>query len=155
MTLILIFGVPIVVAAALIAPISMHDIIRGLVLFSGISAVLLPIAGWPVLLTEFAFPGSGTSRLAAVARVWFCGSVVSGSIFTLLKAIFDYSPARPGPSPRIGFLIAEFTVCMLVSSGVFGPFVAIVPREILLRGAVISGFVLFLGVATLGFVLFG
>jgi hypothetical protein len=80
---------------------------------------------------------------------------MSGAVFNLLFAIFRYSPTRPGPSPRIGFLIAEFTICMLVATGVFGGFAAIFPREILIRCAVVSGFLLFVAVATLGFMVFG
>jgi hypothetical protein len=44
---------------------------------------------------------------------------------------------------------------MLVATGVFGAFAAIFPREILIRCAAVSRLVLFLGVATLGFMVFG
>jgi hypothetical protein len=77
------------------------------------------------------------------------------AVFILLMAVGDYSPARPGPSPVAGFLLAAFVLCMFVSCGVWGAFAAILPREIAIRGAVVTGCLLFVVLAGLGFMLFG
>jgi hypothetical protein len=60
---------------------------------------------------------------------------------------------RPGPNPTAGFLLAGFVPCMFVSSGVWGAFTAILPPRVAVGGAVITGVLLFLAVATLGFLI--
>jgi len=73
------------------------------------------------------------------------------AVFNLLMAVLDYSPARPGPNPTAGLLLAGFTVCMFVSSGIWGAFAAILPPKVSVGGALMTGALLFLAVATLGF----
>ena len=73
------------------------------------------------------------------------------AVFNLLFAVSDYSPGRPGPNPTAGFVLAGFTVCMFVSCGVWGAFAALLPPKVVIRGALASGVLLFLAVATLGF----
>src|ERR1700731_2174417 len=108
-------GVAVTVAAMLIAPMGLPDLARSMLIFSAMSLVIAPIAGWRSLLIELAFPASGPRRFAAVLRLWLATSLLLGGIFTLLMAVLEYSPSRPGPSPRLGFLLADFSVSMLVS----------------------------------------
>jgi hypothetical protein len=68
-------------------------------------------------------------------------------------AMLDYSPARPGPNPTAGFLLAGFVLSMFVSSGVWGALSPILPRDVVIRGALVTGCLLFAAVATLGFLL--
>jgi hypothetical protein len=120
-----------------------------------LSIVITPIAAWRSLLIAFAFPTSPGSRFAAVFRLWVSTSLLLGAIFTLLVSVLGYSRSRPGPSPRLGFLLADLSVSMLVSFGTWGAFSALLAREILLRGAIVSGLLLFSAIATLGYVVFG
>jgi predicted small integral membrane protein len=83
--------------------------------------------------------------------VWVVGTVMVAAIFNLLFALADYSPARPGPNPTAGFLLAGFTVCMFVASGVWGAVAPILPPKVAVGGALTTGALLFLAVATLGF----
>jgi hypothetical protein len=147
--------VAMIVAAMLIAPMGLHDLGRSLLIFSAMSIVIAPIAAWRSLLIAFAFATSPGSRFAAVFRLWVSTSLLLGAIFTLLVSVLGYSRSRPGPSPRLGFLLADFSVSMLVSFGICGAFAAIVRQEILVRGAVISGSLMFLAVAVLGYVAVG
>ena len=50
-----------------------------------------------------------------------------------------------------GILLAGFVPCMFVSCGVWGAFAAILPRNVVVGGAVTTGALLFVVVATLGF----
>jgi hypothetical protein len=150
--IILIFAVPMVVAALLISPTAIHNLIHGVPLYA-VLGLLVPIAGWRTFLIEFALPRAADTRLAAVLRVWLVGTVMVAAVFNLLFALADYSPARPGPSPTAGFLLAGFTVCMFVSCGVWGAFTAILPPQVAVGGAVITGVLLFLAVAALGFLI--
>jgi hypothetical protein len=155
MVVLLIFTLPMIVAAMLIAPLGVHDVIRSCVIFSAMSAVIAPIAAWQTFLIEFGFPASGGSRLGAVIRLWLSVTVILGAVFTLISAVLGYSPIRPGPNQRLGFWLAEFTVSMFVSCGVWGAFAPILTREAATRGALVTGGMLFVAVATLGYVIFG
>jgi hypothetical protein len=148
--IILIFAVPMIVAAALISPAALHNLTHGL-LFNVIVGFGLPIVGWQTFLAVFAFPPSGTSRIAAVLNIWLGGTVMVAAVFNPLMAVLDYSPARPGPNPTAGFLLAGFTVCMFVSCGVWGAVASVLPRKVAVGGALRTGALLFLAVATLGF----
>ena len=148
--IILIFAVPMVLAALLISPTAFHNLIHGLPLYALIGLVL-PIIGWRSFLIEFALPRAADTRLAAVLRVWVVGAVMVAAVFNLLFALADYSPAKPGPNPTAGFLLAGFTVCMFVSSGVWGTVAPILPPKVAVGGALVTGVLLFLVVATLGF----
>jgi hypothetical protein len=128
----------------------MHNLLHG-ALFYAIVGLALPIVGWRTFLVVFAFPPSGTGRVAAVLSTWLGGTVMVSAVFILLMAVGDYSPARPGPNPTAGFLLGGFVVCMFVSSGVWGAFAAILPPKVAVGGAVTTGALLFLVVATLGF----
>jgi hypothetical protein len=148
--IIVIFAVPMVVGALLISPTAFHNLIHGLPLYA-VFGLVLPIVGWRSFVIEFAFPRAADTRLAAVISLWVVGIVMVAAVFNLLMAVLDYSPARPGPNPTAGFLLAGFTVCMFVSSGIWGAFAAILPPKVAVGGILATGALLFLAVATLGF----
>ena len=150
--IILIFAAPMVLAAVLISPTAFHNLIHGLPLYA-VVGLALPIVGWRTFLIEFALPRAADTRLAAVLRVWVVGTVMVAAVFNLLFAVADYSPARPGPNPTAGFLLAGFTVCMFVSSGVWGAVAPVLSPRVAVGGAVITGVLLFLAFATLGFLI--
>jgi hypothetical protein len=148
----LIFGVPMILAAVLISPSALYNLVHGVALYA-IIGLALPFVGWRTFLTVFAFPASGTSRVTAVLSTWLGGTVLVAAVFILLMAVGDYSPMRPGPNPTAGLLLAGFVLCMFISSGVWGAFTAILPPQVAVGGAVITGVLLLLVVATLGFLI--
>ena len=115
----LIFALPMILAAVLISPTGLHDVIHGLPLAAIIIGILLPFAAWPVFLSTLAFPPSGSGRIAALIKLWLGGTVMATAVINLLAAAADYSPMRPGPSPTAGFLLAGFVLSMFVSWGVW------------------------------------
>jgi hypothetical protein len=149
-SIILIFAVPMVIAALLISPSAFHDLIHGIPLYA-VFGLVLPIVGWRTFLIEFALPIAADTRLAAVMRLWVVGTVLVAAVINLLMAVLDYSPARPGPNPTAGFLLGGFVVCMFLSAGVWGAFTAILPPKVAVGGVLTTGVLLFLAVATLGF----
>ena len=147
---VLIFGLPMIVAAVLISPSAVHNLVHG-VLFYAIVGLGLPIVGWRTFLIVFAFPPTGTGRWPAVLNIWLGGTVLVSAVFNLLMAVTDYSPMRPGPNPTAGFLLAGFVLCMFISSGIWGALSPILPPKVAVGGALITGALLFVVVATLGF----
>jgi hypothetical protein len=148
--ILLIFAIPMAVAALLISPTGFNNLIHGLPLYA-VFGLVLPIVGWRTFLIEFALPRAADTRLAAVIRVWVVGTVLVAAVINLLMAVLDYSPARPGPNPTAGFLLGGFVVCMFISAGVWGAFTAILPPKVAVGGALTTGALLFLALATLGF----
>ena len=135
---------------ALISPSALHNLTHGL-LFYAIVGLGLPFVGWQTFLAVFAFPPTGTRRVAAVLNLWLGGAVLVAAVFNLVMAMADYSPMRPGPNPTAGFLLAGFVLCMFISSGVWGAFAAILPPKVAVGGALTTGALLLVAVATLGF----
>jgi quinol-cytochrome oxidoreductase complex cytochrome b subunit len=148
--IVLIFAAPMIIAALLISPTAVHNLIHGLPLYA-VLGVVLPIVGWRTFLVEFAFPTAADTRLAAVIRVWVVGTVMVAAVFNLLMAVLDYSPARPGPNPTAGFLLGGFVLCTFVSSGIWGGLSPVLPPDVVIGGALVTGAFLFIVVATLGF----
>ena len=122
----MIFGVPMIVAAVLISPSALHNLMHGVV-FYAVIGLALPFVGWRTFVAVFAFPPSGTSRGTAVLTAWVGGTVLVAAVFNLVMAVADYSPMRPGPNPTAGFLLAGFIVSMFVSCGVWGAVAPILP----------------------------
>jgi hypothetical protein len=131
----------------------LHNLVHGVLLYA-ILGLLLPFAGWQIFLTVFAFPPAGTGRVAAVVNLWVGGTVMVAAVINLAMAVLDYSPMRPGLNPTAGFLMAGFVLSMFVSSGVWGALAPILPRDVAVRGALVTGALLFIAVATLGFLVF-
>ena len=141
---------PSVLVSALISPSGLHNLIHGVPLYA-VLGLLLPVVGWRTFLIEFVFPTAAATRVTAVIRLWVVGSVMVAAVINLLIAVLDYSPARPGLNPTAGFLLAGLVLCMFVSCGVWGAFAPILPRDFAIRGALVSGWVLFGVVAVLGY----
>ena len=83
------------------------------------------------------------------------GTIMATAVLTLMSAVFDYAPKRPGPSPTAGFLLAGFVLSMFISAGFWGALAPILSREFAIRGALTTGALLFVAVAALGLMLFG
>jgi hypothetical protein len=81
---VLIFGVPMILAAVLISPTGFHNLIHGVPLYAALG-LLLPVVGWRTFVIEFAFPRAADTRLAAVIRVWVVGTVMVAAVFNLLS----------------------------------------------------------------------
>ena len=113
----LIFGLPMLLAAVLISPTGLHDLIHGLPLAAIIVGVLLPFAAWRIFLSYFVLPPPGSGRIQALIRLWAGGTLMATAVLTLLSAVFDYAPKRPGPAPTAGFLLAGFALSMFISCG--------------------------------------
>jgi hypothetical protein len=107
-----------ILAAVLISPSGFHNLIHGVPLYA-ILGLFPPIAGWPIFLTEFAFPTSEGSRSSAVIKLWLGGSVMVSAVINLRYAVLNYSPVRPGLSPTARLLLAGF-VSACSSRVVFG-----------------------------------
>jgi hypothetical protein len=151
----LIFGLPMLLAAILISPTGLHDVIHGVPLCGIVIGLLLPFAAWPVFLSYFLLPPPGSGRFQALIRLWL-GSIVMGTaVINLLVAVANYAPKRPGPAPTAGFLLAGLVLSMFISAGFWGALAPILSREFAIRGALTTGALLFLVVATAGFLLFG
>jgi hypothetical protein len=81
-----------------------------------------------------------------LSALWHEGVEIDERGNFLRDAIGDaYSPARPGPNPTAGFLLAGFVICMFVSCGVWGALVPILRREVAIPGALVTGILLFVG----------
>src|SRR5215467_8418967 len=134
-----IFGVPMIVAAVLISPSALHNLVHGVVFYEVIG-LALPFIGWRTFVAVFALPPSGTSRGTAVLTAWVGGTVLVAAVFNLVMAVADYSPMRPGPNPTAGFLLAGFIVCMFVSCGVWGAVAPIFSPKVAIGGALTTVF---------------
>src|SRR5260370_34034849 len=146
----LIFGLPMIIAAGLISPSALHNLVHGVLLYA-ILALLLPFAGWRVLLAVFAFPPAGTGRLAAVLNLWIGGTLMVAAVINLAIAVLDYSPTRPGPNPTTGFLLAGLVLCMVLSFRGLGAFAPNLRREGAISGGLTTRALLFVAVPTLRF----
>jgi hypothetical protein len=58
---VLIFGVPLIVAATLLSPPGLDYLLAGLVRYTAVMLLLLPFVGWPLLLAEGISPSGGGS----------------------------------------------------------------------------------------------
>ena len=67
--IVLIFAVPMIVAAVLISPSGLQNLIHGVPLYAAFG-LLLPVVGWRTFLIEFVFPTAAATRVTAVIRLW-------------------------------------------------------------------------------------
>jgi hypothetical protein len=146
-----IFGVPLLVAGAMITPQGLH--LGGLITYTAIMLVLMPISGWYLFATEFLFPPAGSSRLGAVVSFWIGGTLTAVAGIFWIYAVLGYPPPHASVDPvghllipfmpRAGLAIGLFCLSMLVSSGWVGAIAAVLRPEVAIRSAVIGGVVLF------------
>jgi hypothetical protein len=87
--------------------------------------------------------------------LWAGDTLIATAVINLLAAALTYSPIRPGPAPKVGFLLAEFAFSMFVSSGIWGVPAPIVSPDLAIRGVLVTGALLFVVLAALGFLVFG
>jgi hypothetical protein len=160
---VLIFGPPLVVAATMLAPQGLDYILNGTVRYAGLVLLLLPFAAWPIFLAQAVAPPPGQSRLRAIVGLWLGGAILVSAIMNLLGSMLGYSaqPLNFDPAghqlvpytPQGGLLLGGFTVCMLVGTGIWGVAARVLPIRHVLRGALVTGLVLFGAVAGLGYAL--
>jgi hypothetical protein len=158
-----IFGVPLTVAAVMLAPQGLDYILNGVVRYAGVGLLLMPIAAWPIFLAQAVAPPPGQNRLWAIISLWLGGAVLVSAVMNLLGSMLGYSPQPLNfdPSghqlipydPRAGALLGGFTLCMLVAFGVWGVLARVLPGVFVLRGALVTGLLLFGAVAGLGYAL--
>ena len=160
---VLIFGPPLVVAATMLSPQGLDYTVNGVVRYAGLVLLLLPFAAWPVFLAQAVAPPPGQSRLRAIVGLWLGGAILASAVMNLLGSMLDYSPhpLNLNPEghrliaydPRAGLILGGFTLCMLVAFGTWGLLARVLPIRHVLRGAVVTGIVLFCAVAGLGYAL--
>jgi hypothetical protein len=103
--ILLIFGAPMLISEAMINPEGLH--LRGLITYTAVMLIVMPFAGWQLLLTQFVLPTAGRSRLGAVASLWFGGTLVGVAVIFWLYSVLSY----PRPGARIdpmGHLLIPF-----------------------------------------------
>jgi hypothetical protein len=154
MWIVLLFGVPMMLAAVMISPSGLHNLVHSLPVCL-ILGLILPVVGWQTFLRAFVFPPSGDGRVAAVLKLWLGGTVLACAVINLVVAALGYSPAQPGPDPVAGFLLAAFVLSMFVSCGFWGAFAPILSPEFARRGALATSILLFVAVVALGYVVAG
>jgi hypothetical protein len=147
----LIFGGSLLVASTMISPDGLH--IWGLISYTGIMLVLLPFTAWPIFATQLVLPTAGHSRLGAVFNLWIGGTLTAVCVIFFIASVLGYpSPdAKIDPSghllipfmPRFGLALGLFCLCQFVASGLWGAISPILRPEVAIRGALITGCVLF------------
>jgi hypothetical protein len=157
----LVFGLPMLLAGAMIDPQGLH--LWGLVSFTGIMLILLPIAGWYLFAAQLVLPTAGRTRLGAVFNLWLGGTLVGVAVICWIWEVVGYPrpDARIDASahalipfmPRAGLALGLFCLSMLVSSGVVGAVAPILRPEVAIRSALIGGAVLFVVVYGCGYLL--
>src|SRR5438105_13781444 len=160
---VLLFGPPLIVASTMLSPQGLAYTVNAVVGYAGIMLLLLPFAAWPVFLIQAALPPSGQSRLTAIISTWLGGAALVSAVMNLLATMLEYSPhpLHLDPTgheliaynPRAGFMLGSFALCMLLSTSCWGVLARVLPGGVALRGAVVTGLVLFGAVAGLGYVL--
>jgi hypothetical protein len=160
---VLLFGPPLIIAAIMLSPQGFAYTVNAVVGYAGIMLLLLPIAAWPLFLIQAVSPPPGQSRVRAIIGTWIGGAALVSLVMNLLATMMEYSsnPLHFDPtgheliaySPRGGFLLGGFAICMLVSCGIWGVLARIASAKFVVRGAVATGLLLFGAVAGLGYVL--
>ena len=108
----LIFGLPMILAAVLISPTGLHDVVHGLPLAAIAIGILLPFAAWPLFLSTFALPPPGSGRIEALIKLWAGATVMATAVINLLSAVFDYAPKRPDqPRQRVSCWLDLSSAC--------------------------------------------
>ena len=89
------------------------------------------------------------------------GAILVSATINLLASMLGYStiPLHFDPAehqvipydPRGGFLLGSFAICMLLSTGVWGAVLRVLPIGIVLKGAIVTGLLLFGAVVGLGY----
>jgi hypothetical protein len=159
--IVLIFGLPLLLAGAMIDPAGLH--LGGLLAYTAITFVALPFVGWGSFLLVAAFPAAGESRSRSVLTFWLGGSVTATAVTSFIASAMSYP--RPGAridlighmlipyAPRAGLAIGLLALCMLISTGVWGAISPILRPDVAIKGALICGCMLFTVTYVLGWFL--
>jgi hypothetical protein len=160
---VLIFGSPLIVASTMLCPEGLGYTINAVVGYAGIVLLFLPFAAWPLFLIQAVAPPPGQSRLQAIISTWLGGAALVSAVINFLAATLGYSPnpLHFDPAghqlipydPQIGVLVGSFSLSMLLSAGCWGVLARVLPGGFVLRGAVVTGLLLFGAAAGLGYVL--
>ena len=151
MVVVLVFGLPLLLAGAMISPTGVP--LAGLAAFAAITLVISPFIGWPSFLLVATFPPPGKSRSLSLLNFWIGASLTVVAVIYFLMSVLGY----PSPGtlidtaahvvipfmPRAGLAIGLFCLSMLVSCGCWGAIAPILRSEVAIAGAAITGFVLF------------
>jgi hypothetical protein len=146
-----VYGTVMLVAAVMVDPGGLH--LWGLLAYAAIMLILMPFAGWPILLQAAVYPPAGGSRIRSVLVTWIGGTLVGVSVIFWINSVLSYNPARARVDwrghilvpywPHLGIALGLLGVCMLLVSGVIGAIAPVLRREVAIRAAVIGGTVLF------------
>jgi hypothetical protein len=156
-----IFGLPLLLAAAMISPTDLN--LMGLLSCIVVAAIALPFIGWRTFLITAVFPLPGESRSESLVQLWIGGTLVLVAVFYFLGSAFSYPPATTRIAsdahllipfaPRTGLAIGLFCLSMLVSCGCWGALAPLLRAEVVVSGALITGFALFIVVYGGGWIL--
>jgi hypothetical protein len=152
MTLIvLVFGLPMFLAGAMISPEGIH--FGGLLALTVIVLIGMPVIAWPSFAQAALFPIAGQSRTSSVVSFWIGGSLlaVAGLYFVMSMAgypsagaIIDQTGHQLVPfAPRAGLVIGLFALCQLIACGVWGALAPLLRAQTALCGAALTGCILF------------
>jgi hypothetical protein len=160
---VLLFVPPLFVGSTMLCPQGLGYTINAVVGYAGIMLLLLPFAAWPLFLIQIAAPLPGQTRVQAVISTWFGGAALVSAVMNFLGAALGYSPnpLHVDPTghqlipydPQTGVLLGGFALCMLLSLGCWGVLARVLPGAFVLRGALVTGLLLFGAVAGLGYIL--
>ena len=147
----LVFGGSLLIAGTMISPAGLH--IWGLISYTGIMLVLLPFTAWPIFATQLVLPTAGRTPVRAVINTWLGGTLTAVCVIFFIASVLGYpSPgANIDPSghllipfaPRFGLAFGLFCLCQFAASGIWGAISPILRPEVAIRGALITGCVLF------------
>src|SRR5438552_3206022 len=98
--IVLIFGVPLIVAATMLAPQGLGYILNGVVRYAGVGLLMMTFAAWPIFLAQAVAPPPGQGRLRAIISLWLGGAVLVSAVMNLLGSMLGYSahPSNFDPS---------------------------------------------------------
>jgi hypothetical protein len=159
--IVLAFAVPLLVAGAMIDPAGLH--LGGLLAYTAIIFVALPFLGWGSFLVVAAFPPAGESRSRSVLSFWIGASVTATAVVSFIATAMSYP--RPGARidpfghalipfmPRAGVALGLFALCMLVSCGCWGAIAPMLRPDVAIKGALVTGWMLFAVVYGAGWLL--
>src|SRR5712691_9697666 len=97
----LLFGLPMLIAGGMIMPGGLR--IGGLLAYTAVMLVLLPISGWWLFATQLVVPTAGRTRLSAVFNLWIGGTLLGVSAIFWIASLLSYDPSglRYDPSGHV------------------------------------------------------
>ena len=93
---VLIFGLPFIVAAVMLSPQGLDYVLRGMVPYTGILLLVMPFVSWPIFLAQ-ALTGHG--RFRGLVSFWIGGAIL-GRRRSPFSPLSWTIPRRPPVSVR-------------------------------------------------------